>query len=70
MDAEPNTDVKLPDANEPESKPCEQLSKADLDGVVGGLKMVIPIPTTPPPDPQGGPPGSSKTNSQENSSAM
>jgi hypothetical protein len=38
MDAKlPNTDVKLPETNEPESKPSEQLSKADLDGVVGGV---------------------------------
>jgi hypothetical protein len=38
MDAKASsTDVKLPDTNEPESKPSEQLSKADLDGVVGGV---------------------------------
>ncbi len=37
MDAKvSDIDVKLP-ANEPESKPSEQLSKADLDGVVGGV---------------------------------
>jgi hypothetical protein len=37
MDAEPDTDVKLPDTNEPESNPSEQLSKADLDRVVAGV---------------------------------
>jgi hypothetical protein len=66
-------DEQLPNTNVPEeskpSDPNQQLSNADLGGVVGGIAM-HPIQPPTPPDPQSGPPGSSKTNSSENSSAM
>ncbi len=47
MDAKvSNIDVKLPDTNEPESKSSEQTSKADLDGVVGGVMESQPPSTS------------------------
>jgi len=61
-------DEQLPNTNVPEeskpSDPNQQLRNADLNGVVGGLRIAFPIPPSPPPDLQGGPPSS---NSSKNS---